>query len=394
MHCTDRPARAPLGATTRLKGEIFASTCLLFATLGVDLAAGCGSEPTATPTPPPFATASSCAAVGWPTITPPLDGEPSSGLVYSDGHLYYGTFLPDDRLTSMNISDGSQTPLASGFTNHVWVEEDQILYTGGDLGTTLFGLPIAGGTPTVVLDAGAGRTNPGILGAAALTPTDLFWVEQSSVSRMDPVTVWRASRASGVATLMASFPYVKSSDDLPFEDLALSGDAVVLGGSFRAPTALPLDGSTARALASTGVPARVGWESGTVGAGVYWTHPRAGPQDNQWAVIQSPSDGGDAREIAAISPFYGAPYRVWPDGQGGWVMEGETRFDDQNSHTTVWLADATGKVTLVACAAAGGLSPQILQIRQPPAVTPDFVYLAAESFGGANITWQLLRIPR
>lgn len=110
--------------------------------------------------------------------------------------------------------------------------------------------------------------------------------------------------------------------------------------------------------------------------------------------VRSPADGSDAREIAAISPFYGAPFHVWADGQGGWVMQGETRFDDQVSHTTVWLADATGKVKLAACAAAGGLSPEILQIRQPPAVTPDSVYLAAESFGGSSMTWQLLRIPR
>ena len=72
----------------------------------------------------------------------------------------------------------------------------------------------------------------------------------------------------------------------------------------------------------------------------------------------------------------------------------ETSFDDQVFHTTVWLVDAAGKVKLAACAADASLSSQILLIREPPAVSPDSVYLAPVTFGSGTTTWQLLRIPR
>jgi len=112
--------------------------------------------------------------------------------------------------------------------------------------------------------------------AEALSPTELFWVEGMANDRTDPVTVWRASRAGGTPTMMASFPYVTSLDSVPFSDIALSDDALILGGTWRAPVALPLQGGPMRALDATELPALFGWYAGTSGAGVFWSEPRPG----------------------------------------------------------------------------------------------------------------------
>jgi len=64
--------------------------------------------------------------------------------------------------------------------------------------------------------------------AEALSPTELFWVEGMANDRTDPVTVWRASRAGGTPTMMASFPYVTSLDSVPFSKALAIGTAQVL----------------------------------------------------------------------------------------------------------------------------------------------------------------------
>jgi len=63
---------------------------------------------------------------------------------------------------------------------------------------------------------------------------------------------------------------------VPFSDIALSDDALILGGTWRAPVALPLQGGPMRALDATELPALFGWYAGTSGAGVFWSEPRPG----------------------------------------------------------------------------------------------------------------------
>ena len=81
----------------------------------------------------------------------------------------------------MQVSDGAETVLSPARADALWVEGDQLLLLGGTYGTQLFSLPVTGGTPTLIADGTAGRTELGIgqLGSHLPTAIDFFFAESS-----------------------------------------------------------------------------------------------------------------------------------------------------------------------------------------------------------------------
>jgi len=115
--------------------------------------------------------------------------------------------------------------VASVFAWDLWVEGDHLLYADGDL--RFFRLPLDGGSPELLLDGGAGRTDPGVAFLYDVTATDFAWVE--SVNLDGPTTVWRASRPGGTPLQIGSVSArTTTSPERGFSKMALSGDSVIL----------------------------------------------------------------------------------------------------------------------------------------------------------------------
>ena len=74
----------------------------------------------------------------------------------------------------------------------------------GNPANQIYSVPLAGGTPQLVLDGGTGRTNAGPVLAHAFTATDFYWTERSTTSDAIPPTVWHQSRAGGSAEQIAT----------------------------------------------------------------------------------------------------------------------------------------------------------------------------------------------
>ena len=343
--------------------------------------------------PPPLDTVSSCSDA-WQPLTSPRPFDLTSTLGYKDGVLYYSVAAAP-ALIALPVGGGAPTPtlLAPQFTRELWVDGDQLLYTGGDLGNQIFGVPLAGGSPALLLDGAAGRTDAGFALMHVLTVTDVFWTEQSRTSLDAPTTVWRAARSGGAPVQIGSATArVGTAGDLvSFEDMALSGDAVLLATILGIADAVPLDGSPVRALATVDALTKgTGWLAGIDGSGVYWSLPRAGAPaaNDEWVVSLAPADGSPVRTFWEGLPPHSAASKIWPSGDGGWVIATNQLFDDHQLHVTIWRLDADGTGRRLACSPLGGSENPRIDVG--PAVLPDAIYFIAS---GGN-SWQMVGIAR
>jgi hypothetical protein len=328
----------------------------------------------------------------WQPVSPPLASQLNSGLAYREGNLY---ITVNEGLIAVQVSDGAQTLLSPTRAGAIWVEGDQLLLLGGTYGTQLLSLPLTGGTPALVADGTAGRTELGIgqLGTHLPTATDFFFAESSRVSRSDPTTVWRAPRSGGPPAEIARFTEFEASGDsaLFFEGVALAPEGLVLGASWGVGKVVPLDGGPPRTLAVPDVDSVIG-DIDFVAAdarGVYWTvpmRPEVEPSEHEELVI-SPVDGGAVRPVWSTIPPFSYVVDAWPDGAGGLVLVGAQRFRDEDAYrTTVWSIDANGNARRLACSPA---DPYIDDRR--PAIAPDAFYFVALL---ENSQMQFIRVPR
>jgi len=331
---------------------------------------------------------------GWQPVSPPMASELNSGLAHRDGNLYIAL---GRGLISVAVSDGGETilsPLARA--DALWVEGDQLLLLGGAAGSQLLGMPVTGGTPALIADGTAGRTEVGIgqLGSHLPTATDFFFAESSRARFTDPTTVWRAPRTGGPPTEIARFTELQASGDsaLHFHGVALAPEGLVLGSDWGVGKVVGLDGGSPRTLAVPAV-ADVVTDVDFVAAdvrGVYWS-VRTQRNDEPLAeeLVISPMDGGAVRPVWSTMPAFSYVVQGWPDGAGGLVLVGAQRFRDENNYrTTVQSIDATGNARLLACGAAASY-PYIDDT--PPAIAPDAFYFVALL---ENSQMQFIRVPR
>ena len=330
---------------------------------------------------------------GWQPVSPPMASELNSGLGYRDGKLY---ITVSRGLISVQVSDGGETILSPALADALWVEGDQLLLLGGAAGTQLLAMPLTGGTPALIADGTAGRTEVGIgqLGSHLPTATDFFFAESSRVSFLDPTTVWRAPRTGGPPTEIARFTELQASGDaaLHFHGVALAPEGLVLGSDWGVGKVVPLDGGSPRTLtvpAGANVITDVDFVA-VDARGVYWSvRTRRTVEPLAEELVISPVDGGAIRPIWSTMPASSYVLQGWPDGAGGLVLVGAQRFRDENNHrTTVWSIDANGNARLLACGAAGSY-PYIDDT--PPAIAPDAFYFVALL---ENSQMQFIRVPR
>jgi hypothetical protein len=282
----------------------------------------------------------------------------------------------------VSTSGGSVDPLAPVVTHELWVEDDQLVFEGGGDGLKLFTLPFTGGTPTLLFDGGAGRSQPGIGQFHAFTSTDFFWGEADRAGgTYGQSTVWRAARPNGVPVLVGSAT-ARTPDGIVegFSAMALGTDAVLMAAGFGIAVAVPFDGRPTRPLAtepflSRNKPtSRLGIDS----TGIYWSVQKPGTtyEDDSSIIVLAPADGSPVRTFWEGLPDHSAPVGIWPAEDGGWVVIAWQKFDDQRDHATIWLLDSNGQGRRLACSPAprGSFAPLV---RVRPVVTPDSVYVVA-----------------
>ena len=356
---------------------------------------GCGgSDPPATPAVT-LESAADCGS-GWQPFMSSQTWDGISPLVYQSGTLYYTSFN-GNALLAVPTSGGPPATLASVTTNELWIEGDHLLFSQGNPANQIYSVPLAGGTPQLVLDGGAGRTNAGPVRAHAFTATDFYWTEMSATSDAIPPTVWHQSRAGGsaeqIATVIFQTPpnqttQIEGYSTAPY--LALTADAILVANSFELAYAFPFAGGTQAQLALPSASADFAAESqlaGLDGQGAYWAIPGLGY--NPASVVLSPADGSPAHVLLSALPYAAGVMQVRADGEGGWILVGSQVFDDQVDHMTVRALNAQGVSSLLACS-PGDLDSSFVE--QPIAVAPDAVYVVAMNLS-AKMT-EIDRIPR
>jgi hypothetical protein len=357
---------------------VFADWAAVF--LLTAIAACDGSSPPATPTPA-LESVKDCGA-GWQPFTTAQPGDAYSPLVYQAGTLYY-TSLKAQALFALPTNGGPPATLASVVTNELWIEGDHLLLSQGNLANQIYSVPLAGGTPQLVLDGGAGRTSPGPVLAHAFTAADFYWTETNVTSDAIPPTVWHQSRAGGTANQIGTITFQTPPNQtttiqayLTANRLALTADAILVANYDELAVALALGGGALASLALPSASPGLASEAELAGLdiqGAYWAVPGLG--NDPGSVVLSPADGSPAQVLWAAEPFAASSVtQVTADGTGGWILVGNQIFDDQIDHMTVRSLDAAGASTLLGCS-PGSLNTSF--VSQPFAVAPDAVYVAA-----------------
>jgi hypothetical protein len=344
--------------------------------------AGCGGS--GGRVPPPLEDPSNCSG-GWQALTAPLPFDSTSPLVYHDGTLYYSAYTPQS-LMALSTAGGAPTAVAQGFALEVWVEGDHLLFTGGNLGNQIFSLPFAGGTPTLVLDGGAGRSTPGVALHHAFTASDFYWAEMSTSSLSAPSSIWHQPRSAGTPTQFGSVTLTDpgTAEVLPVEAVALANDRLLVASGLGSAYAVPLDGSAATPLAAPDQPAaNTATLAGIDGSGAYWAVDSA----DQFRIVVSPADGMAARVF--WQPVTASVAYMWPDGTGGWIAVGIDTFGDGHQHTVMWTVDGQGTATRLGCSPG---DQQTAWIALGVAIAPDAIYAITQNLQAT--TWEIDRIAR
>jgi hypothetical protein len=349
----------------------------------VTLLTACGSDP---PGPQPLESLASCTG-NWQPFTAPAPYDYVSPLVRHEGALYYSL---DSTQMIHRLSDaGAVTNLAPYFARELWIEGDHIFFTSGNYNDQFFRVPVNGGTPELLLEGGAGRTERGAALLHLHTRDELFWSETSPVNIDHPPTFWRASRTDLVPVEIGRAQAVlEASQTLNYSKMALASDGLVLGSILGLAEVLPFGGGQRRPLALLDRTTRgLMWDVAVGADGAYWSVAKQDtlPEDDWYDVVLAPADGGPVQPFWTDLPARSFISEMWPDGTGGWIAAGYQTFDDNRSHVTIWTRGADGRARRLACSpdAIGGA-----RIESRPASDADAVYVVSV----VNSQWRLVRV--
>jgi hypothetical protein len=340
--------------------------------------ASCGADQARLPAP----SLDTCRA-GWQVFSPPRPFFAPRTLVHHGGELFYQGMAADlvtSQLEALPLSGGpARVVAASAFAWDLWIESEQLFYASGPV---LRQVPVAGGTPTVVLGHEPSPTEayPRIY-SHLLTPTALVYTQLGDTAGF--TDLWSAPRDGGPALLLAT---VSKPDEV--QRLEVSGGDLLVAGPFGNGAAVPFAGGAPRLLAD------VGRLSGVDARGVYGFAVKGtfDPTYEQNEMHVAPADGGPAKSFWPDLPPRLAPYALWSDGQDGWVVAALETFDDGRAHQSIFFVDGTGVGTRVACDASTR-SEDFLEVA--PALTADAAYLVVNDVHDVmHATWSIIKVPR
>lgn len=320
--------------------------------------------------PHPLTDVATCSAA-WQPITAPAEKGEYSPLVFAGSTLYYSTEADND-IRALSLATGQETVIDPGdWAQGLWLETDHLLFSEQ---SRFFSLPLAGGTAQLLFD-GIGPNppvEPPLSFEQAVSATDFVWLEQGGNGNV----VKRVARAGGDPVTIGDL------NQEVYDGMALSLTAAIVATDLGYASAVPLDGSGARPLATGGQ-----WFTAVTADGGYWTS-ETGTETAK--MIFAPVDGGPVRPFWPDLPYGVAPWRMWPDGAGGWIVNATQLFSDQLYHGSIWLLNVQGEARLVACDPVGGDDAAI--VGSQPAITDDAIYVAA--LAGSSLMYTIVRVPR
>jgi len=347
--------------------------------------AGCSDE-----TPAPVSSALAC-SIAWEALTSPAQ-EADVPVSYKDGQLYYWSILHESLMT-LPAAGGEASQVMPGIGRDLTVEGNHFLFSGGAKGLQFFEAPVAGGAPHLVLDGAAGQQAPSLSLWRGFTGSEVFWTQEDEVGTSS--SVWHASRDGGTATLLGKLPAGDSAAHPSilywYPRVGLAKDAVLFANDGGLGLAQPFSGGPPRTLALPDAdPERI-QAVGVDGNGVYWQVPRGreGAARTQSRIVLSPADGSPAQVFWDEVPANGWVDLIWPDGEGGWLMVGRQKLDDDLRHTVIFAYDGKNAARRLACS-PGDSSTSWAD--QRIAVAKDAVYLGTTDL--RENTWQIVRVPR
>ena len=329
-------------------------------------AVGCGASSGS----PTLTDVAACSAAWQPIASPAGKGE-YSPLVFAGGVVYYSAQTDSD-IRALSLAAGQETVIdPSNWAEELWLEGDHLLFSEQ---SRFFSLPLAGGAAQLLFDGiGPNPTvEPPLSFAQAVSATDLVWLEQGGSGNV----VKRVARTGGDPVTIGDL------DQPLYQGMALSPTAAIVATDLGYASVVPLDGSGARPLARGGQ-----WFTAVTADGAYWMSV-TGTQTTK--MIFAPADGGPVRPFWPDLPYGVAPWRMWPDGAGGWIVSATQLFSDQLYHGSIWLLDGQGAARLAACDPVGGTNGAFVGSR--PAISDDAIYVAAAA--GSSLMSTIVRVSR
>lgn len=359
--------------------------CLSLIAVTGFFSAGCTDEVAA-----PVSSAVAC-SVAWQALTAPAQ-EADVPVSYKDGQLYYWSILHES-LMALPAAGGEASPVMPGIGRDLTVEGNHFLFSGGRKGLQFFEAPLAGGTPQLVLDGAAGQVAPSLSLWRGFTGSEVFWTQEDAVGTSS--SVWHASRDGGTATMLGRVPADNGEGSVPilywYPRVGLTKDAVLFANDGGLGLAQPFAGGPSRRLAAPDADSQRVQAVGVDANGVYWQVPRAreGAARTQPMIVLSPADGGPTRVFWDEVPANGWVDLIWPDGEGGWLMVGRQKLDDELRHTVIFSYDGKTAARRLACSPGDSSSSWA---DQRIAVATDAVYLGTTDL--RENTWQIVRVAR
>jgi len=319
-----------------------------------------------------------------------------SNLLLRDGTFYLS--VASMGIVALPMTGGEPVVLTTDVAGRLWLEGDSLYYGQSD--DKLRRLPLAGGTPTLVVDGMTSFVAPdyGVPGDTALDASYYYWDLSPQVG---PATyaVWRAPRAGGAAEKLADLPPRQPAYSWP--ELTLTSDTLILAlDSQNVAYAVPLAGGSMRMLPTPPAPASgtSNMLGGSSTAGVLWVNERWGNGEPYPTTFMSLSDVGapsatTARPFWTEKPPFMRPFPMtsWPDGAGGWLVTG-TEWHADGRHTSVWAVNAAGaRGTRLGCNPSAGDGSVWSTVTTPDAV---YAVVSYDDFANGGNQWMLIRIAR
>jgi hypothetical protein len=338
-------------------------------------AIGCGGgvePPPPVVTPAPALAVATCSGA-WQTVRADAPYPPPKALAFGADQIAFNTRIEAGTFAIQTIStvDGTERTVVKDTAYSLWAERDTVLYTRY---RQLFSVPMSGGEPTLLVDFTDPTGHNDFSFTQVLDASFLYWMDLNDFS------LSRIPRAGGAVQTFGA----PSSQIL--DGIAVGADAIVAASGEKG-FAVPLGSGAARTLADTAG----GDFAGVDASGAYFsrTTPSAKIPVEKYELVRAPADGG-ALETILTPPDHIMPDRIWPDGQGGFMMTSLGTFDDGKLHEGVWFVSATGESRLAACDPMEGHDTAYIVAR--PAFTSDAVYLVAQKVDQA--LWSLVKIAR
>lgn len=348
------------------------------------VAPSCGGEPQHRDDVPETR---ACGGARWQVVLEGQRRAPRPGLTIHKDHLYFPTAAGG--LQRVPVAGGTPEVLLENGVGSFWSDGSLMFFADSERGDRLLVFPLAGGPPMAALDGntttplsdvGPTRSRSAVQEFDGKT---FYWLLESDAEQ----SVWSMPlRGGGAARKLSVLPRPAAPTVLHTVTALILADSELM-----VPTAegevfvIPAEGGEARPVKA------YGQFLASDGLVVVWGDKVVGMNGERRVVTSAPR-----KERNGAIPFW--PRRpptytigaVWPGGNSGWIIGGWQTFDDGAKHVSMWALDNTDAATWIGCdpqAIAGGAAFDGL------AFTRDAAYLAVAQL--ATETWSLvkLRLP-